>query len=212
MLINSLKKFFRTASIQSLIRRLTKKRKKKIVFPSVTFKDPKELILFTVSLDSMLQDLEELKKRDTNANSYIGAFLGQVLAIEKKIDLALRGVHPEIEGKTLGGKIIALEQFLNHLSKTPDGEISGYNAIRFALPSLKEIRDVRNKFSHDFNFIYCPTTELTKTITFINSWDAKYAAEKIRNEPNDHIKSLLAVTVISRVLCEKLSYLAFCQK
>lgn len=187
------------------------KQKSIIQFPTVHAKDVTELITFQVSIDQFLTDLEELKKRDREANAYIGTFLGQVLAIEKKIDLALVKAYPSICDKMLGGKIAVLEKFLEHLETLPDKDFFGTEPIKIALPALKEIRDVRNKFAHDFTYLYCPSSDLMVTINFVKSWAMKLPAEKIEEESRDHFKSLLALTFYSRVLCEKLSFLAFAQ-
>ena len=184
---------------------------KVIKFPPVGTKTPHELLKFMINIDSFLVDLKELEKRDQKANAYVGTFLGQILAIEKKMDLALLKVYPDIEDTTLGGKIIVLKKFLDHIDLDPNLETLGSEAMRYFVPSLEEILDVRNRFAHNFDYIYCPISDIPITLAFIDSWVMAYPKEKLAAEKDDSIKSLLAITIFSRFICEKLSCLAFAQ-
>lgn len=145
------------------------------------------------------------KARTKESNANTGMFFSIVLLIEHKLNHLLTCVDPEIENLMLGKKIDTLKSFINIYEFEDRSEKKEFREL---LPPLHEVKQIRNKLTHDLMKSSIKFKELPITLAYVRKRDKDFIDNVLTNIEDDSEKSCVLLAKFGFMFSVELAHVA----
>jgi hypothetical protein len=117
--------------------------------------------------ESVAEGFELIRNRTDEQNLFVGRFFGIVLLIERKLVQLLLRFDPQIEEKTLGGKLTVFKDFLNDLHDRHSNDDIDTADYRYLLGPLNEIKKIRDAMAHNLSKNNFSLSEIRQSLAYV---------------------------------------------